>query len=86
MPSLRTRLKMGRGLYLVVQTRPGVRALYSIPVRHPVPLRYPVVTGRLPPEVPSPIPRCATATPFAPIGLGLRLAKVIKDMVALAHF
>ena len=69
---------MDRGLRLVVQARPGVCALYPIPVRHPVLSRYPVVTGRLPPEAPSPVPRCHTATPFASIWLGLRLAKDIK--------
>ena len=86
MPSLRTRPKMDRGLYLVVQTRPDVCALYSIPVRHPVPSRYPASAGRLPPEVPSPTPRCHTATPFASIRLGLRLAKHLKLMLYLAHF
>jgi hypothetical protein len=78
MPSLRTRLKMDRGLCLVVQARPGVRALYSIPVRHPVPSRYPAAAGRLPSEAPSLAPRCTTATPFASIRLGLRLAKYVN--------
>jgi hypothetical protein len=65
---------MDRGRYLVVQTRPDVCALYPIPVRHPVRSRYPdfqaassrsiVATTSLP-----------TATPFASIWLGLRLAK-----------
>src|SRR6056297_503406 len=77
MPSLRTRPEMDRGLYLVVQTRPGVCALYSVPVRHPVLSRHPASAGRLPPEAPSPVPRCHTATPFASIRLGLRLAKYL---------
>lgn len=65
---------MDRVLRLVVQTRPGVDALYPIPVRHPVPLRYPALAGRLPPGVPSPTTRCHTAIPFASIRLGLGLA------------
>jgi len=65
---------MDRGLRLVVQTRPGVDALYPISVRHPVPLRYPASAGRLPSEAPSPVPRCHTAIPFASIRLGLGLA------------
>jgi len=69
---------MNRGLYLVWQARPGMRALYSIPVRHPVPSRYLASARRLPPEAPSPVPRCTTATPFAAIWLGLRLAKCLE--------
>ena len=60
------------------QARPGMRASYPIPVRHPVPLWCPASAGRLPSEVPSPVPRCHTTTPFASIRLGLRLVKCIE--------
>ncbi len=53
-------------------------ALYPLSVRHPVLSRYPVITGRLPSEAPSPEPRCHTATPLASIWLGLRLAKELN--------
>nr|WP_320014918.1 hypothetical protein [uncultured Desulfobacter sp.] len=69
---------MDRGLYLVVQARPGMCASYSISVRHPVLLWCPASAGRLPSEVPSPVTRCHTTTPFASIRLGLRLAKRIE--------
>ncbi|WP_320043942.1 hypothetical protein [uncultured Desulfobacter sp.] len=76
-PDLRTYPVMDRGLRLVVQARPGMRASYPIPVRHPVPSWYLASAKRLPSEVPSPVPRCTTTTPFASIRLGLRLAKCI---------
>ena len=41
----------------------------SIPVRHPVHLRYPVSAGRPPPKVPTPTPPYTTATSFASIRL-----------------
>ena len=78
MPGLRTHLEMDRGLYLVVQTRPDVYASHPIPVRHPVPSRCPIVMGRLPPGIWSPIPRCHTATSLASIRLDLRLAKYLN--------
>ena len=78
MPSLRTHPKMDRGLCLKVQARPSVCALYSISVRHPVPSRYLASARQLLSEAPSPVLRCHTATPFASIGLGLRLAKCLK--------
>ena len=77
MPDLRTYPIMDRGLYLVVQARPGMYALYPIPVRHPVLSRCLASARRLPSEAPSPVPRCTTATPFASIRLGLRLVKCI---------
>ncbi len=78
MPGLRIHPIMDRGLYLVVQARPGVCASYPISVGHPVLLWCPASAGRLPSEVSSPVPRCHTTTPFASIRLGLRLAKCIE--------
>ena len=78
MPDLRTYPVMDRGLHLVVQARPGMCALYPIPVRHPVLSRYLASARRLPSEAPSLVPRCTTTTPFASIWLGLRLAKCIE--------
>ena len=80
------RLIMDRGLYLVVQTRPDVCASYPISVRHPVLSRCPAVAEQLPPETPSPISRCHTATSFASIWLDLRLAKYLIIMLYSAHF
>ena len=58
--------------------------------------RFPFVTpylrGTLPqqggflPEHRYRIPGCPTATPFASIGLGLRLAKRSNLLICLAHF
>ena len=78
MPGLRTYPVMDRGLCLVWQARPGMRALYPIPVCHPVLSWYLASAKRPPLEAPSPIPRCTTTTPFASIWLGLRLAKCIE--------
>jgi len=89
MPSLRTRPKMDRGLYLVVQTRPGVCALYSIPVRlSACPHRYiipyfrgtqPQPGGFLPKHrrccsVAIPLHRCRSLWSLSPCGSHLRFA------------
>ena len=71
---------MDRGLYLVVQTRPSMRALYSVPVRHPV-LSWYLASARTASfrSTVTGTPVAHTATPFASIRLGLRLAKCIGN-------
>ena len=50
-------------------------------IRHPLPSRCPAVARPLPPEAPSPAPRCDTAIPFASIRLGLGLAEYTQFML-----
>ncbi|MEA3416456.1 MAG: hypothetical protein U9R02_09935 [Thermodesulfobacteriota bacterium] len=76
MPGLRTHLEIDKGLHLVVQTRPDVRASYPIPVRLSACPHRQIIprlrdalasAGRLPPETPSPLSRCHTVASFASI-------------------
>jgi hypothetical protein len=63
-----------------------LRALYSIPVCHPVLSRYLASARRLSSEAPSPVPRCTTAKPFASNPAGPKTCQMFGYPLHLTRF